>query len=74
MGRAGEVNEACWRFRTQHAADLLRHYTLSEEDLQNIGVRPASPQQHRFALELCVLCYSGRLLAPGEFVPPTLDR
>ena len=25
-----------------------------------------------FALQLCVLRYPGRLLAPGEFVPPTV--
>ena len=44
----------------QRAADLLRHYTLSDED--KLG----------FALQLCVLRHPGRLLAPGEFVPPAV--
>ena len=56
----------------QHEADLLRHYTLSEEDLQNIGARRRPRNKLGFALQLCVLRYPGRLLAQGEFVPPTV--
>ena len=56
----------------QREADLLRHYTLSDEDLQNIGVRRRPRNKLGFALQLCVLRYPGRLLAPGEFVPPTV--
>ena len=54
----------------QREADLLRHYTLSDEDLQNIGARRRPRNKLGFALQLCVLRYPGRLLAPGEFVPP----
>ena len=53
-------------------ADLLRHYTLSDEDLQNIGLRRRPRNKLGFALQLCVLRYPGRLLAPGEFVPPAV--
>ena len=56
----------------QREADLLRHYTLSDEDLQNIGVRRRPRNKLGFALQLCVLRYPGRLLAPGEFVPPAV--
>ena len=56
----------------QHEADLLRHYTLSEEDLQNIGARRRPRNKLGFALQLCVLRYPGRLLAQGEFVPPAV--
>ena len=56
----------------QREADLLRHYTLSDEDLQNIGARRRPRNKLGFALQLCVLRYPGRLLAPGEFVPPAV--
>ena len=58
----------------QREADLLRHNTLSEEDLQNIGARLCPRNKLGFALQLCVLRYPGRLQVSGEFVPPTLDR
>ena len=51
----------------QREADLLRHYTLSDEDLQNIGARRRPSNKLGFALQLCVLRYPGRLLAPGEY-------
>ena len=56
----------------QREADLLRHYTLSDEDLQNIGARRRPRNKLGFALQLCVLRHPGRLLAPGEFVPPAV--
>ena len=56
----------------QREADLLRHYTLSDEDLQNIGVRRRPRNKLGFALQLCVLRHPGRLLTPGEFVPPAV--
>ena len=56
----------------QREADLLRHYSLSDEDLQNIGARRRPRNKLGFALQLCVLRHPGRLLAPGEFVPPAL--
>ena len=39
----------------QREADLLRHYTLSDEDLQNIGARRRPSNKLGFALQLCVL-------------------
>ncbi len=52
-------------------ADLLKHYTLSDEDLSatsgNAGV--AARNRFGFALQLCVLRYPGRVLAPGELIP-----
>ena len=54
----------------QHETELLRHYTLSDEDLQHIEARRRPRNKLGFALQLCVLRYPGRLLAPGEFVPP----
>ena len=51
-------------------ANLRRHDTLSDEDLQNIWARRRPRNKLGFALPLCVLRYPGRLLASGEFVPP----
>ena len=39
---------------------------------QNIGARRRPSNKLGFALQLCVLRYPGRLLAPGEFVPPAV--
>ena len=59
----------------QREADLLRHYTLSDEDLQNIAARRRPRNKLGFALQLCVLRYPGRLLAPGVvgFIGRQLD-
>ena len=58
----------------EHEAELLRHYTLSDEDLENIAARRRPRNKLGFALQLCVLRYPGRLLAPGELVPrPVVD-
>ena len=43
----------------QREADLLRHYTLSDEDLQNIGARRRPRNKLGFALQLCVLPLPG---------------
>ena len=39
----------------QREADLMRHYTLSDEDLQNIRARRRPRNKLGFALQLCVL-------------------
>ena len=58
----------------EREAELRRHYTLSNEDLDNIAARRRSRNKLGFALQLCVLRYPGRLLAPGELVPrPVVD-
>ena len=41
-------------------------------DWENIEVRRRSRNKLGFALQLCVLRYPGRLLAPGEFVSPVV--
>ncbi|MHA6645346.1 Tn3 family transposase [Mesorhizobium sp. A623] len=50
-------------------AGLLRHYTLSDEDLEHIRHRRRAHNKFGFALQLCVLRYPGRILAPGEIIP-----
>jgi hypothetical protein len=51
------------------APTLLRHYVLSEEDLDRIrrGRRPRN--RLGLALQLCALRYPGRLLQPSEAIP-----
>src|SRR3546814_13315292 len=49
--------------------ELLRHYTLSDEDLGSICQRRRAHNRFGFALQLCVLRYHGRLLAPDAFIP-----
>lgn len=49
--------------------ELLRHYTLSDEDLRHIRQRRRAHNRFGFALQLCVLRYPGRVLAPGELIP-----
>ena len=54
--------------------ELLRHYTLSDEDLGHIGQRRRPHNRFGFALQLCVLRFPGRVLAPGEVIPaPVTD-
>lgn len=48
---------------------LLRHYTLSDEDLEYIRERRRPENKLGFALQLCALRYPGRSLAPGELIP-----
>jgi TnpA family transposase len=50
-------------------AELLKHYTLSDEDLGHIRQRRRPHNKFGFALQLCVLRYPGRALAPGEIIP-----
>src|SRR3546814_14961655 len=49
--------------------ELLRHYTLSDEELGHIRQRRRAHNRFGFALQLCVLRYPGRVLAPGELIP-----
>ncbi|MBP6655312.1 Tn3 family transposase [uncultured Bradyrhizobium sp.] len=50
-------------------AQLLKHYTLSDEDLDHIGQRRRPRNRLGFALQLCALRYPGRALLPGEVIP-----
>lgn len=48
---------------------LLKHYTLSDEDLEHINQRRRPENRLGFALQLCALRYPGRALTPGELIP-----
>jgi len=48
---------------------LVRHWTLSEDDLAIIVSRRRPHNRLGFAVQLCALRYPGRLLRPGELVP-----
>ncbi len=48
---------------------LLRHYTLSDEDLEHINQRRRPENRLGFSLQLCAPRYPGRTLTPGELIP-----
>lgn len=50
-------------------ADLVRHWTLGDDDLAIVSRRRRNHNQLGFALQLCALRYPGRLLRPGEIIP-----
>ena len=55
-------------------AALLRHYTLSDDDIEQIRVRRGGHNRLGFALQLCAFLYPGRLLAVGEAIPLNVLR
>ena len=50
-------------------AALLRHYTLSDDDIEHIRVRRRGHNRLGFALQLGAFRYPGRLLVVGETIP-----
>ena len=48
---------------------LLRHYTLSDEDIDFIRTPPRPENQIGIALQLCAFRYPGRLLRSDEIIP-----
>jgi hypothetical protein len=54
--------------------DLVRHYTLAEEDLALVNRRRRAPNRLGFALMLCYLRYPGRVLEAGERPPEPVLR
>ena len=50
-------------------AALLRHYTLSADDIEHIRVRRGGHNRLGFALQLCAFRYPGRILVAGETIP-----
>ncbi|MEP4928362.1 MAG: Tn3 family transposase [Hyphomicrobiales bacterium] len=50
-------------------ATILRHYTLTDDDIEHIRTRRHSHNRMGFALQLCAFLYPGRLLSPGETIP-----
>lgn len=55
-------------------AEMLHHYTLSDDDLEIIRARRRPHNRFGFALQLCALRYPGRLLTPGEVIPLAVTR
>ena len=55
-------------------ADMLRHYTLADDDLDHIRERRWPENRIGFALHLCALRYPGRLLSHGEAIPDKVLR
>ena len=51
---------------------MVRHYTLSSEDLTLINRRRGDPNRLGFALMLCYLRFPGRILQQGEQPPAAL--
>src|SRR3546814_8759425 len=51
--------------------ELLRHYTLSDEDLGHIRQRRRAHNRFGFALQLCVLRYPGRRSEEHTSAPVT---
>ena len=49
---------------------MVRHYTLTSEDLLLIAQRRGDQNRLGFAVLLCYLRFPGRVLAPGEEPPP----
>lgn len=49
--------------------DLLRHYTLADDDLEHIRARRRPSNRLGFAVQLCAFRYPGRLLTSGEVIP-----
>ena len=52
---------------------LLRHYTLSDEDIDFIRTRRRPENQIGIALQLCAFRYPGRLLRSGEIIPQAMS-
>ena len=55
-------------------AALLRHYTLSDDDIEQIRLRRGAHNRLGFALQLCAFRYPGRILAAGEAIPQSVLR
>ena len=55
-------------------AEMLRHYTLADDDLDHIRGRRRPENRIGFALQLCALRYPGRLLSNGEVIPDKVLR
>jgi TnpA family transposase len=51
---------------------MVRHYTLSSEDLTLINRHRSDPNRLGFALMLCYLRFPGRILQQGEQPPAAL--
>lgn len=50
-------------------AEVIRHYTLTPEELRHVAGRRRPHNRFGFALQLCALRHPGRVIRPGEAVP-----
>ncbi|MHC1550904.1 DUF4158 domain-containing protein [Phyllobacterium sp. K27] len=50
---------------------LIRHFTLSGEDMDRVLVRRGENNQLGFAVQRCLMRYPGRTLGPSE-IPPAM--
>ena len=55
-------------------AALLRYYTLSDDDIEQIRVRRGGHNRLGFALQLCAFRYPGRIPVAGEAIPRNVLR
>ena len=55
-------------------AALLRHYTMFDDDIEQIRVRRGGHNRLGFALQLCAFRYPGRILVVGEAIPLNVLR
>jgi TnpA family transposase len=75
MPRRELLSEPQWRAFIEPVTDergMVRHYTLSSEDLALIDRRRGDPNRLGFAVMLCYLRIPGRILQQGEAPPVAL--
>ena len=81
-GRWNMPRRSIWNARQRAAlfdlptdeATLLRHYTLSDDDIEQIRVRRGRHNRLGLALQICAFRYPGRLLVVGEAIPLNVPR
>ena len=69
MARRRLLSEAAWAARLACATDereIVRHYTLNDEDLDVIARKRLDANRLGFAIALCLMRYPGRALERGE--------
>jgi TnpA family transposase len=69
MARRRLLNDAVWERLLAPAADereMVRHYTLSSEDLALVAAKRTAATQLGFAMILLYMRYPGRVLAASE--------
>ena len=55
-------------------AELLRHYTLADDDIEHIRNRRNAHNRLGFALQLCAFRHPGRLLTSREIIPLNVTK
>ena len=72
MVRRRLLTDEAWGKHLAPATDereIVRHYTLSGEDLAHVFTKRSDATQLGYALMLCYLRYPGRALDAGETPP-----